>query len=108
MKIPRSVNILGKSCKIKVRKLVIQPGTAIPVEGYFDPALFEIWVTRNADHQFMVATLFHELFHAHCHRVGITQSPSWTLDLEEVMAESLSNFLAETFTISFNSKKKIK
>lgn len=106
MKIPRSVNILGKKCKIYVRKQVIQPGTGVAVEGYFDPTQFEIWVARNPDQQFMVATLFHELFHAHCHRVGITQSPSWTLDLEEVMAESMSNFLTETFSISFKSRKK--
>jgi hypothetical protein len=61
----------------------------------------------NVDHGEVLETFLHEMFHAECSENGVRQAPSWNMDIEEIMVETLSQGLSHSFDI-VKKKTKIK
>lgn len=98
MKPPKSIDVFGKKVHIKiVKELLDDDGNEL--EGLYQPAESEIQLAHCT-----MQVLLHELIHAVCNRTGVRQSNVST-ELEEVISENVSTFLAETFDLRFKRKK---
>ena len=54
----------------------------------------------NAQGKEVDETVLHELIHAILESTGFHQMPSWTIDLEELLCENISNAIIANFKIS--------
>ena len=100
MKLPSEIAIFGKIHKIKKLKThVIIDGML--ADGYFDPEKLEIGVNVNSPNPTQV--LVHELFHAMFQRVSLVQAKI-PLEIEEIIVDSFSTFLVETFSLRLLKK----
>lgn len=77
--------------------------TSLGLDGYFDPEQKAIFIHKEHKNKFIV--LCHEIMHGVFHRVGIDQT-SISRDLQEILAESIANFLSEEFVNVQKIKKK--
>lgn len=100
MRIPRSIEVYGQ--RISVRKVSKAVGEFNPKDhdGFFDKEKSIIYL--SAKDKNTEATFLHELIHAVCHRVGVTQAIDDSV--EEVIAESISVAVAELFDLRFKKK----
>lgn len=74
----KSINVLGKEVKIKLNNSKLE---AMCAYGLYDREF--IYLRRDYEsYELFVNTLVHEVFHAHCHIVGLQLD----LQVEEVLA----------------------
>lgn len=90
-KIPKKVPIFGKSFKIKIID-------THEFAGMMDSDKGVIYLSVHQTHEQMIATYFHEIFHALHYRIGLNQALS--RDMMEVLAESQATLLMEILHIN--------
>ena len=92
MKIPKTINILGKKYKIKLL-------SDFNYVGLCDSETSTIYLNANQKDEDMLCTILHELIHAWQFRVGLNQAIS--KESLEVISEGISIVLCEVFDIKF-------
>jgi Zn-dependent peptidase ImmA (M78 family) len=99
VKIPKKINVLGKTYKIKIVENFQYAGLC-DSEGI-------IYLNKSQNESELVYTLIHEIIHAWQFRVGLNQAIS--RETLEVISEGISIVLCELFDIKFKlpqAKKK--
>lgn len=91
MKIPKSVDIYGKKCPIKLVKGLASTHGCV---GRFFSDDFRIELDSELKGFHMVSTFFHECLHALFFRLGYKQT-NMPHEMEEIMCEQMSVWLAE-------------
>lgn len=91
VKLPKKINVMGRSIKIKVVDL--DPD----MEGKYVPKDRVIYLRRGQDDAEMMNTLIHELFHVVVERVGLYADLG--LAIEHVLVNSFANFITENFDL---------
>ena len=91
MKIPKKINILGKTYKI------------VLVDGFNYAGMCDtsgvIYLQNNQHPEDMAYTLIHEIIHAWQFRIGLNQAVS--RETLEIIAEGISIVICEMFEIKF-------
>lgn len=96
----KSINIFGSISNIKITDLEEHQ-----LEGYFDPMTKDIYINKHSEEKFLV--YLHEVIHAVFHRLGINQT-SMPRDVQEMIAESMANFIDERFLDIYEARKNFK
>ncbi len=100
MKIPNSINVLGKKVRIKkIKSWRGHPG--IPesgrMVGRYYPDTQTIYIDTNFNNQTQLQFLLHEINHAIMDVVGIDQT--LTLEMQETIAQSFASFYSDWFEL---------
>jgi hypothetical protein len=92
MKIPRRFRLGGLTVRVSRKKgqIVINGRDA---GGFFDAQNSLIWI--EPDSEDVERVFWHEFFHAAIHDSGIQQTPGWSADIEEIIAEKFGRYVAE-------------
>lgn len=90
MKIPKSIMVFGKKFKIKIVD-------THEFAGMMDSDKGIIYLSVHQTKEQMLATYFHEIFHALHYRIGLNQALS--KDMMEVLAESQATLMMETLNL---------
>lgn len=85
-KIPKKVTIFGKKFKVKIVD-------THEFAGLMDSEKATIYLSIHQSDQQLIATFFHEAYHAMHWRIGLNQALS--RDMLEVLAESQATLLME-------------
>jgi len=93
MKKPPVVDVMGLLVRMSYN------GENVDEAGHYDRTTKCIVISEEEKGQRYVRTVLHELGHALLDRSGVHQAISE--ELEEVIVEVYSNFLAETFKMDF-------
>lgn len=99
MKIPKKIEIFGKIYSLKI----VEQALSIDNEDVAGSIDFEkniIEITEVEDNKVILHNILHEVFHGVIRRIGINQA-NFSEDLEEIIVESFSTFLLDTFKIKF-------
>jgi len=106
--IPKSLNIQGVKWSVKIVKdLADENGRAC--HGLCIPYKKTILIRGDDPKTMQMETFIHECTHAICAQSGLWQAPSWSVDLEEILADQLANFfVTNKISLAFPIKKKKK
>lgn len=101
LKIPKKINVFGKSHKIILCKNLITPNGEA-VSGCFTPdhATIHISTSLNPTQDDILLTMVHELGHALINRISICQA-GMPMELEEILVDSFAKLMTETFKLKF-------
>jgi Zn-dependent peptidase ImmA (M78 family) len=105
MRIPSSVNILGRDCQVIIRNFDSDDDFEKNCQAYFCQTTNTIHINSKLKGKNLQITFLHEISHAFLYRAGLTVT-SLSQDVEEVIAEQLANFIHETFDIKLKKSKK--
>jgi Zn-dependent peptidase ImmA (M78 family) len=94
MKIPRSINIFGKDCKIVKVKDLVKKHEAY---GRFKHSNFTIELDSKISGELLRVTFLHELLHAVFERLMLNDD--FDEKTEEKLCDQIATFLAENFII---------
>ena len=98
----KSFSVYGKIIPVKLEDDPSIDGQAM--DGYFDANNLIIVINKKLSEKQQKLTLYHELIHALFYRVGI----SMVIDraLQEILCESISQFIDESFEMKGRRKCK--
>lgn len=71
-------------------------GDSQSIAGLCDSQATTLYVVDGSDIQ---ETLLHEIIHAEIAESGIRQSPGWTRDIEEMVAENISQGISHSYRL---------
>lgn len=98
MKIKNTIDILGNTWKIKIHKVdIVYEGRVVEGLCVSSDKIIHI---RERDPLSTIETLFHELGHALLNELGLNQT-RLSQDVEEIIVEGYSRFLAKHFNVKF-------
>lgn len=95
MKQKTRIEIFGNKVKIKYVDM-----SHLGLYGCFNAETGEILIDKSLKGHKYTSTLLHEIFHAVCHYGG-TRQANLSHDLEEILAEQVSQVLDKTFKFDF-------
>lgn len=96
VKLPKKINVMGRSIKIRVVEL--NPDT----DGRYVPTEKTIYIRKDQPDGDVINTLVHELFHVVIERVGLYDDLG--IAIEHVLVNSFANFITENFDIKIKDK----
>lgn len=104
LKIPTSIDILGYTWKVQVRK-TMPKDIGLDVAGLCIPSERRIVILKDQSKEQLLETFFHEAFHAFIHESGLKQTCFMNIpDIEELIVEGLSKWIVKNFTLKKRSR----
>ncbi|MEE4244540.1 MAG: hypothetical protein V2I33_03970 [Kangiellaceae bacterium] len=90
-----SMDIMGQKWRVKFVPVLVKNEEG-EVAGICDFPDKILWISMNQDHEHIIITIFHELFHAYTRRSGIYNA-TLSHDTEEIIADQFATVIAENF-----------